>query len=238
MKITIIRHAEPDNPNNTLTPRGFIEAEALGKHHSAKEFDEVYCSSLPRARLTCDALIKGEKEAHVVDWLREFTHPFIDEDGEEHHNWDFLPSYIEKHPEIVFDEGYLESPLLSTASMKKEYDHVVSEFDKVLARHGYYRKGRFYQVEEANTKNIAFVCHFGMMSVLLSHIMGVPYTLLAQFTCCQPTGITTLVSEEREKGKAQFRMLEYGNVAHLAKENLIPSFHGRFCEIYDSEDRH
>ncbi len=32
MKITIIRHGDPDYENNTLTPTGFKEAEALGKH--------------------------------------------------------------------------------------------------------------------------------------------------------------------------------------------------------------
>ena len=32
MKITIIRHADPDYEHNTLTPTGFKEVEALKKH--------------------------------------------------------------------------------------------------------------------------------------------------------------------------------------------------------------
>ena len=32
MKITIIRHAEPDYENNTITKKGFKEADILGKY--------------------------------------------------------------------------------------------------------------------------------------------------------------------------------------------------------------
>lgn len=33
MKILIIRHAEPDYEKNTLTEKGFLEADALGLYH-------------------------------------------------------------------------------------------------------------------------------------------------------------------------------------------------------------
>ena len=77
-----------------------------------------------------------------------------------------------------------------------------------------------------------------MMSVLLSHLLNIPYTSLANFTVCAPTGVTTVVTEEREKGIAQFRMMEFGDTTHLKKEGLEPSFSARFCEIFDSNDRH
>ena len=237
MKIVIIRHADPDYPNNTLTKQGFIEIEALGKYYNASMFDDIYSSPLNRSLLTAKAVIKDEKPINVVDWLIEFHHPFINEYGERQSNWDFKPAYINKHPEF-FKEDYLDCELFKSVNLKEEYEEVIKNFDQVLEKHGYKRNGKFYDVIDSNQKTIVFFCHFGMMSVLLSHLFNNPYTVLAQFMNCQPTGVTTLVSEERERGIAQFRMLEYGDVSHLKRENIKPSFAGRYCEIYDSDDRH
>ena len=238
MKIVIIRHADPDYENNTLTERGFLEAKVLGKYYNSSMFDEVYSSPLPRALLTAEAVIKNEKPINVVDWLIEFYHPVITEDGKKQTNWDFKPSYLSKHPEIL-SKDYLEAYLpFNDVHLKEEYKKVVNGLDDVLNRNGYKRNGMFYDVARANTKTIVFFCHFGMMSVLLSHLLNIPYTTLAQFSVCVPTGVTTLVSEEREKGIAQFRMMTFGDISHLKRENIEPSFHGRFCETFDSDDRH
>lgn len=239
MKIVIIRHAEPNYEKNSLTEKGFLEAKILGKYYNSSMFDEVYSSSLPRALLTAEAVIKKEKPINVVDWLIEFYHPVTLEDGSRHTNWDFTPSYIKKHPEILRDPDYLEAYLpFKSEKMKEKYDAVIKEFDAVLAKHGYHRNGMFYDVSKSSKETLVFFCHFGMMSVLLSHLLNIPYTTLAQFTVCLPTGVTTLISEEREKGIAQFRMITYGDISHLTKEKIEPSFHGRFCEIFDSDDRH
>ena len=237
MKIVIVRHADPDYPNNTLTKQGFIEIEALGKYYDASMFDDIYSSPMNRSVLTANAVIKGEKPIQLVDWLIEFHYPFINENGERTSNWDFKPSYINKHPEL-FTEDYLDCEFFKSIDLKGKYEVVISEFDKVLEKHGYKRNGKFYDVLDSNEKTIVFFCHFGMMTVLMSHLFNVPYTSLAQHMNCQPTGVTTLVSEEREKGIAQFRLLEFGDVSHLKRENIKPSFAGRFCEIFDSDDRH
>ena len=238
MKIVIIRHAEPDYENNTLTKKGFLEADILGKYYSANDFDYIYSSPLPRAILTAERVVKGVKPITQYDWLVEFYHPFINEDGEKQTNWEFKPSYLNKHPDLVFSKDYLDNPLLKSSEVDKYYEYVIKEFDQLLAKHGYVRDGNFYKVTNSNTDTIVLFCHFGMMSVLLSRLLNIPYTQLAQFTVCLPTGITTLVSEEREKGIAQFRMMTFGDISHLKREGIEPSFRGKFCEIFDSDDRH
>ena len=240
MRIVIIRHADPDYDNNTLTPQGFKEAEALGKHYNASMFDDIYCSSLARARLTCDAVIKGEKDVTVCDWLQEFYHPYTNEDGLTTYPWDFMPNYVKRHPEVLYNPNYLDDyQPFKDINLKKEHDIVITEFDKILAKHGYKRNGLFYDVLDPNEKTIAFFCHFGMMSVLIAHIMNVPYTLIAQFLVCLPSGVTMLVSEEREKGVAQFRMQKYGDISHLKMEGIDPAFNARFCELFDNfDERH
>ena len=74
MKITIIRHAEPDYKNNTLTEKGFKEADILGKYLKDEKIDYIYSSPLPRAKFTADAIVKynNTKTYEVFDFLREF----------------------------------------------------------------------------------------------------------------------------------------------------------------------
>lgn len=240
MKLIIIRHGEPDNPNNTLTSHGFIEAKALAKYLKDVKFDSCYTSPLPRAKLTSEEVLKPlNKEAIILPWLAEFSH-YVDVPykNEKQINWDFLPSFFTKNDDLYDNNKYLDTEVMKSGNVKKYYKEVIKGFDKLLEVHGYKRKGKAYKVINSNKDTIVLFCHFGMMSVLMSRLMNVPYTVLAQHFICQPTGVTIFVTEEREKGIAQFRCLQYGSVTHLEMENITPSFHGRFCETFDSDERH
>lgn len=233
MKIVIIRHAEPDYINNTLTEKGFREAKILGEYYKDVRKDYIYSSPLPRAKFTADALANG-KPVIVKDYLEEFWHPIMI-DGRERHNWDFYPSDIEKYPELV-NHDFLTSEMAKPVKMKELYDEVIKGFDETLERHGYKREGSYYKVIKPNNDVIVFVCHLGMMSVLMSRLTGIPYTQIAQYFFVAPTGVTVFVSEEREKGIAQFRCREFGNLDHLRRKNEPHSKFGSFRETFDEED--
>ena len=73
MKIIIIRHGEPDNPNQTLTKKGFKEVEALANYYKDVPFDEVYFSPLARARITANAILSKKNQVGIeASWLEEF----------------------------------------------------------------------------------------------------------------------------------------------------------------------
>lgn len=239
MRIILIRHGEPDNVNNTLTERGFRETKALAEYLKDFVFDEAYTSPLQRAVLTSEAVLKPlNKSATVLPWLAEFMHPVDLPYCKAHDNWDFLPSYFVEQ-NFYNKDTYLESEVLKKAAIDKYYSEVTSNLDELLLAHGYKRNQKgYYDVIDSNKKIIILFCHFGVMSVIMAHLMGIPYVLLAQHFVCRTTGITTMVTEEREKGIAQFRCIQYGSITHLEKANLRPSFYGRFCEIFDSKDRH
>ena len=58
-------------------------------------------------------------------------------------------------------------------------------------------------------------------------------------TAAAPTSVTTLYTEERKEGIASFRMQSYGDVSHLLKAGMEPSFAARFCETWDDwTERH
>lgn len=72
----------------------------------------------------------------------------------------------------------------------------------------------------------------------MSHIFGVsPMPLLHNFVAL-PTSVTTLVTEEREKGIATFRCSGFGDVSHLYAGGEEPAFAARFCECFDDDTRH
>ena len=241
MRIIIIRHGEPDNPNQTLTKKGFEEVNALGEFYRDLKFKDAYSSPLARAKLTAEGFLSYHNNinATILPWLEEFpckiTPPYLDK---KIITWDYLPSYFTKQEEFYDNNKYLDHPLFEYANVKEKYNEVVTSFDDLLKNYGYERDGRIYKVTQSNRDTIILFCHLGIMSIIMSHIMNIPYILIAQHFVCPPSGVTILTSEERENGIAQFRCSQYGDISHLNAKNLTPSFHGRFCETFDSDERH
>ena len=236
MKITIIRHADPDYEHNTLTPTGFKEAEALKKHFELNNNATVYASPLNRAKLTAEAI---SSNITICPWLKEFDHLImLPNQNEKVITWDFLPSFYTSQKDLYNNDKYLDTEIFKSGNIKKYYQEVCSSLDELLSQHGYIRENNYYRVEKESEDEIILVCHFGMMSVLMSHLMNIPYVIIANTMCCPPTGITRFVSEERKQGVAHFRCLCFGETPHLVLENYKPSFAARFCETFSSKDRH
>ena len=98
------------------------------------------------------------------------------------------------------------------------------------------RDGLTYKVVEGNEKTIAFFCHYGITSVLLSRLWNVSPFVPLQVTALAPTSVTVVASEERQKGIGIFRTLRVGDISHLVIGDEEPSFSARFCEKYENED--
>lgn len=99
--------------------------------------------------------------------------------------------------------------------------------------------GVHYAAERPNRDTLAFFCHFGLSGVLLSHLFHLSPVALLQHYAAAPTSVTTVYTEEREQGIAQFRCAGYGDVSHLYAAHEPPSFSARFCETFDSAgERH
>ena len=53
-----------------------------------------------------------------------------------------------------------------------------------------------------------------------------------------PTSVTTLITEERQKGIATFRTQQFGDISHLYVADEEPAFAARFCECFEDDTRH
>lgn len=241
MKILIIRHADPDYSIDSLTEKGFKEAELLAHRMERENADYYYCSTLGRAKDTIAPTLKRlSKQAQYFDWLQEFYSPIEYPVGvNKTHCWDLLPSDYVKDDEFFELYNWHNAPLYKDTKIKESYKWVCNEFDKLLETHGYQRNGKLYNAVRPNDNTLALFCHFGLECVLLSHLLNVPTPALWQGTMAAPTSVTTIYTEERQDGIASFRVQSFGDVSHLYIANEPPAFAGRFCEKYDNfEQRH
>lgn len=235
MKLLIIRHGDPDYAADSVTEKGAREVEMLSERLSRLDIHTFYVSPLGRAQRTAaPTLQRLHKDAVTLPWLREFQAPVQDPETDRLRNpWDFKPAYWMQDPRFYDASLWTQTPVMQTGDVASEAQRVYQGLDDVLARHGYRRKGLYYEATAANTDTIAFVCHFGVECVMLSHLMNISPMPLWHHFCALPSSVTTLVTEEREKGIAVFRCLSFGDLSHLYAHDEEPSFAARFCEVYD-----
>ena len=166
MKIILIRHADPDYSIDSLTPAGHKEAKLLGEYLKDKELGHIFVSPMGRAQRTMQYVLdaKGISDYEVLDWVHEFepevninndelntsyAHKNVDENGQEFPRiaWDMYPRAFEKGPRYFDLQDWPDSPVGRHSVINEQYGYVTGEFDKLLARFGYERKGMLYHTE-------------------------------------------------------------------------------------------
>ena len=238
MKILLVRHAEPDYSVDSLTEKGFREAELLSRRLAGIEAAAYYVSPLGRAKDTAaPTLSKLGRTAEECPWLREFHAPIHRPDVTERmmNTWDWLPQDWMAEENFFHHDRWLEAGPMIEGNVKKEYDWVVGELDALLKRHGYERDGYYYRAVKPSNDTIMLFCHFGVTCVLLSHLLNISPMVLWHGTCALPSSVTTVVTEERREGIASFRMLGFGDISHLYADGEEPSFMARFRECYTND---
>ena len=94
MKLLFIRHGDPDYTIDSLTEKGWKEAEFLSEKIAALDVRDFYVSPLGRAKDTASCTLKKNgRTATECKWLREFDVKIRRPDlhGEKIIPWDWLP---------------------------------------------------------------------------------------------------------------------------------------------------
>ena len=236
MKLIIVRHGDPDYKNDRLTEQGKVEAKLLAERMKNVKADECYVSPLGRAKETAAySLEKMGMTAEELPWLREFA-PKVQRPEKLGVAWDFVPKDWTSMPYAFDFDRWPEYPAYIDAKVGQERDWIYAEFDKFLAEHGYKKDGYLFHATAPNNDTIVLFCHFGLECLLLSYLLNLSPLVLWHATCAAPTSVTTVVTEERRPGIAQFRLLAFGDTSHLYVAGEKPSFSGRFRECYTNED--
>ena len=235
MKLLFIRHGEPDYAHDTLTEKGWREAELLAGRIAPLDVRQYYVSPLGRAQDTArPTLQKAGRTAVTLGWLREFTgrvrKPNLpDQDSIA---WDWLPQDWTTDERFFSDRAWSQNEAMAAGGVGAVYDSVIRSFDALLAQYGYQRQGRLYRAVAPNNDTLVFFCHFALECVLLSRLINVSPMVLWHGLCAAPSSVTTVATEERRLGAAYFRVLQFGDISHLYAHGEPPSFMARFCECY------
>ena len=239
MKLLIVRHGDPDYSIDSLTEKGWREAEFLSERLTKLEIRDFYVSPLGRAKDTASLTLKKmDRTATECDWLREFDilidRPDVTDMKK--NPWDWLPQDWTMDERFYQYDHWFENERMLASDMKMHYDYVTGRFDGILAEHGYVREGHYYRVEKANNDTLVFFCHFGLECVLLGHLLSVSPMAMWHGFCAAPSSVTTINTEERREGIASFRISAFGDISHLYAHDEPPAFAARFCETYDNTD--
>ncbi|MCQ2557697.1 MAG: histidine phosphatase family protein [Oscillospiraceae bacterium] len=240
MELVIIRHGDPDYEHDSLTEKGFREATLLQPRMERMQADYYYVSPLGRAQATAKTALKTLGiQPITLDWMQEFRGRCIRPDvGTSTICWDWMPEDWMAEPRFYDKDRWEEPQIYVDSNVPSEYHYVCKGLDELLAKHGYERSGDFYHAVKPNHDRVVLFCHFGVESAMLSHLLNISPMPLWHGTVALPTAVTVLKTEERREGKASWRMLCFGDLAHLYAAGEEPSFSARFCECFTDDTRH
>lgn len=222
MRILIIRHAEPYYPTDSLTEKGFREAEMLSQKLKDEGITNIYVSPLGRAQLTAKPTVeKTGIEPVTLDWLREYPQTLSwDYTTDFYSNmrspWNMPPELWTRDPHIFNNDEWDKSELLKGSEVKERYDTVCEQFDSLMAKHGLIKDGEQWIMTEDCNKDatIAFFCHFGLGTSLIAHLMNMPLVPIWNTIFLPTSSVTTLYMEQ-----------------HILDRPIV---HGIFCGIGDT----
>lgn len=241
MKLLIVRHADPDYTIDSLTEKGWREAELLVPRIASLDVKAFYVSPLGRAKDTASlSLQKMGRTATECDWLQEFPCRILRPDvtGGRMIAWDWLPQDWLSDPRYLDREQWCQTEIMREGKVDERNRYVIERFDALLEQHGYVRDGQMYRAECPNRDTIVLFCHFGVECILLGHLLNVSPMVLWHGMCAAPSSVTTVTTEERREGRVIFRMNSFGDISHLYAAGEEPAFAARFCETFDSDERH
>jgi len=223
MILYLVRHGKPDYINNCLLPEGWKQATLVGERLAKVSVDEIYSSPYGRAIETAKPLAEAlHKEIQIENWAYELE----DEsrgptpDGKMKHHSHFPGTYFHK-PEYLglSQEEALEQVGIFTPSFRERYQELTSGLDDLLKRCGYERDNDgFYMPVMPNDKKVALFCHGGMLRVLISHLLHIPYNLLAGSLQMDFTSVTTLYfgyGKDGGEGPIVPILFTMGDIGHL-----------------------
>jgi broad specificity phosphatase PhoE len=220
VRLYIIRHADPDYENDTLTPAGQHEAIALSRRLSGYNIDYIYSSPITRAKLTAKYTAELCKIDPIFeDWLIEIPGWEIEElDGIP--AWDIPGEKFREKQPFATHETWQQLPFLDEERFSSYWAQFKQNSDAFIERHGYKREGGRYRQVEPNRDQIAVFCHNGTALAWLAHLLEIPLPMVWSSFWHAPSTVSTVIFEERSATWAVPRCLSVGDTPHLYEARL------------------
>ncbi len=226
MLLYVIRHGDPDYAQDSLTPLGWRQAEAVGKRLTQAGIDRVFSSPLGRAKDTAKPLCELlHKELTVLDWLSEHDawNDISCDNGKGGKNFVFNVhgSQEFKTDDLLFisPEEYDKTEKAFGMSVEKAWQRVGQGSDKLMEDLGYTRISRaLYEASPGSEEHVAVFCHEGASMVWLSYLMGIPAHIF--WSSFNITHSAVSIFRFAPNGVTNARALAMCDTSHLYAEGL------------------
>lgn len=224
MLLYIIRHGDPDYSTDSLTPKGVLQAEAVGKRLQQSGINRIFSSPMGRAKQTAEPACRllgleytVEKWTHEIGDERLTTYPAgISESVNLLQNTYFLENN-------GFDVNYsnsLSTPALRASRMDEACSYIWENSKSFLEKLGYREENGIYRILQPSEENVALFCHAAFAKAWISMLLHIPlHIMCASFSYCH-TGVTILEFKNNPNGVTAPRCLCYSDVSHFCKEGL------------------
>ncbi len=233
MRIYIIRHADPDYTNDTLTPAGHEQAQILAQYLQTLKIQTIYASPLGRTQITAgytaDLL---NLPIQTEPWLRELEGLWIKDLDQTCVEIIPLHKPLEQSMSEARDNQQLYQP--DPCLMEENMGLIRAGSDAFLLRQGFLRQESTYpatsfRVLKENRKAIAVFTHMGVGLVWLAHLLDIPLPMMWSGFFLHPASITTILMDERQPGYAVPRCIGLGDISHLCQAGISPRPVGIFA---------
>lgn len=188
MTLYLIRHAEPDYENDTLTPYGISQAKKLAQWFKDIKLDQLCYSDSNRNRLTASFI---EKECNIfsrkVEWgdsNRKNEKPLSP--------WKIKDRIIKETESIPDNDEWKNIPEFKNCNVIQNIEKHCRQFDEFLLSAGFKHENKLFKVIKNDDQNIAVVCHGGAIAVILSHLLNISFFQLITHVEFQPASVTKI----------------------------------------------
>lgn len=235
MKLHIIRHGDPDYANDSLTPWGKKEAEALSLRMAELPLQALYCSPLGRAKETASYTEKcSGLEAKVLPWARELHVPPVAHGDENRRSptviWD-IPAGMLREAEQMGDK-WAEYAAFSHPETGEAVEAVRCGWETLLAECGIRRNGDSLIAEEPLPEgDMALFCHHGLGLALLGIILDLPVPAMWRAFWLPPSSVSTVLFERQWGNVVNPRMVCVGDTSHLYREDVTGNTSGLIYNV-------
>ena len=235
MRLYIIRHADPDYPNHTITATGHREAEALSRRMQTLNLTGIFSSPMDRAVHTMR--YTAARFPHIqpvtLDWTKELEDlMFRNDAGQTIAAWDIAAEEVFGSGEIPDRMNWHKRACYDRIDASHVFERVQAASDQWLASLGYLREQATYRCKDGDERNYAVFCHGGFGLTWLSHLLQLPPSVVWSGFWLPPSSVTTILFEQRSQGRAVPRCIGLGDVSHLYEAGLEVQPRGITANFY------
>ncbi|MBQ8509668.1 MAG: histidine phosphatase family protein [Clostridia bacterium] len=219
MLLYIIRHGEPDYATDSLTERGKLQAQAVGKRIAELKVDRIFSSPMGRARQTAEPACQLlGMDCVIEEWTREIEEavktPYPD--GVLKSVTKIQNTYYRENGAINLDYDHaFECPGFSQSHMREKIQYLEENGKAFLERLGYREENGIYRILNPSEEKVALFCHAAFTKAWLSILLHIPvHTVWASFSYTH-TGVTVLEFRNNFNGITAPKCLCFSDTSHL-----------------------